>query len=565
MKRHMPTILLVDISLASQGATFLANSHEPTSRPAATSFGKALVYEFENASSNISWADVENQAKKLEADLKPMFRAMPKNNVSKLGPAAARYMLNRHFMRRGWSINGIAPNGEAWSTQWHAKILQDRAPARIQEILRAQLEGPGLDVRNIALLAAVIDALIADSEAEQLKAAYELKGVPLSGKLRPDMTSDAYELFLAAHVLGENLVGKSRKEAKKVQEMAEMQFVQWFDARNHIHYARDLIGDNLDRVSFKQGVKLVVEVSRDFNRWLEPECKALVDGLTSIEGAMGRVRLGAFYGAALSANTWRYSESVNYLRSIGALDDSDPKNLKVIIANYASGPGNCLASSTNYAVCCQDPCQGILGRLEEKLSMPSAKPTQLAGAVAQLSNAGENVSNAMPGFMFRRLQDIAELHAGRVPLHSRLFAEWLHVAFPNKCPYPHPSGTIHIRDPLVYTKETGNDWDATEEEMHQHAEAERAACQTRKASGVSKREVAWSTEEETLADLHVSEELPAPTSHLGSKITSKPTWRERASLAGFVTAASSMAVGLLWSISEPLACTSCEPARAVCL
>merc|ERR1719401_708419 len=41
-----------------------------------------------------------------------------------------------------------------------------------------------------------------------------------------------------------------------------------------------------------------------------------------------------------------------------------------------------------------------------------------------------------------RLEEIAKHHGGRVPLHGRLFAQWMHHAYPRECPYPHLSGTV---------------------------------------------------------------------------------------------------------------------------
>merc|ERR1719384_1021376 len=42
-----------------------------------------------------------------------------------------------------------------------------------------------------------------------------------------------------------------------------------------------------------------------------------------------------------------------------------------------------------------------------------------------------------------RLDDIADRHQGRVPLHGRLFMQWLHHAYPRECSFPHVSGTIN--------------------------------------------------------------------------------------------------------------------------
>ena len=34
------------------------------------------------------------------------------------------------------------------------------------------------------------------------------------------------------------------------------------------------------------------------------------------------------------------------------------------------------------------------------------------------------------------MEMIADKHHGEVPLHGRLFSQWLHYVFPQECPYP---------------------------------------------------------------------------------------------------------------------------------
>ena len=76
-------------------------------------------------------------------------------------------------------------------------------------------------------------------------------------------------------------------------------------------------------------------------------------------GGAGRVRVADFYKKALNEGQWQFSESIDYLRQLGALDESDAANPRVIIPNYISGPSNCVASSSYYSVCCLDECEGI--------------------------------------------------------------------------------------------------------------------------------------------------------------------------------------------------------------
>merc|ERR1719356_2190006 len=61
-----------------------------------------------------------------------------------------------------------------------------------------------------------------------------------------------------------------------------------------------------------------------------------------------------------------------------------------------------------------------------------------------------------------RLFDVAARHGGRVPLHSRLFLQWLHHAYPSECPFPHVSGSLHPATQEEWMLQTGEDVLASE-------------------------------------------------------------------------------------------------------
>merc|ERR1719310_2702564 len=74
-----------------------------------------------------------------------------------------------------------------------------------------------------------------------------------------------------------------------------------------------------------------------------------------------------------------------------------------------------------------------------------------------------------------RLDEVAAHHDGKVPLHGRLFAQWLHYAFPQDCPYPHVAGTVKPETPLRYEDTGGVDSTvATDDEVELHIKSEAA-------------------------------------------------------------------------------------------
>merc|ERR1719387_747846 len=120
------------------------------------------------------------------------------------------------------------------------------------------------------------------------------------------------------------------------------------------------------------------------------------------DGDTGRVKLSDFYGDRAQAygqedqNGFQFTEKVGYLRDIGALDESDPKTARVVVANYLGSPGNCLASTGFYKVCCVNECDAILGQIERQLGAPVSPPQRVADVVATISSATARARNPLP-------------------------------------------------------------------------------------------------------------------------------------------------------------------------
>eukprot|EP00932_Pfiesteria_piscicida_P004417 SRR837773.14321.p2 GENE.SRR837773.14321~~SRR837773.14321.p2 ORF type:complete len:227 (-),score=58.54 SRR837773.14321:104-784(-) len=115
----------------------------------------------------------------------------------------------------------------------------------------------------------------------------------------------------------------------------------------------------------------------------------------------------------------------------------------VVIPNYITSHSNCLASSSFYSVCCLDQCESLLGQLERHFESPTVEPQPLLEAVARMSSETVDAPRSLSPALLQRLDEIAARHGGRVPLHGRLFAQWMHHAYPRECPFPHESGTVN--------------------------------------------------------------------------------------------------------------------------
>merc|ERR1719274_429688 len=157
----------------------------------------------------------------------------------------------------------------------------------------------------------------------------------------------------------------------------------------------------------------------------------------------GRVALGNFYGGT-SGGTWHFSESVDMLRQLGALDETARGGPRVLIANYMAQPANCIATSAYYSVCCLNECEAIMNEIEHAVKAPAASAERLLGIVGNISSATVDAPRSFPQALERKLHQVATSQGGDVALHGRLFSQWLHFAFPNECAYPHTeeAGTL---------------------------------------------------------------------------------------------------------------------------
>merc|ERR1719329_338851 len=149
-------------------------------------------------------------------------------------------------------------------------------------------------------------------------------------------------------------------------------------------------------------------------------------------------------------------ESVDYLRSLGALDETDPNLPSVIVPNYVGSQSNCVVSTSYYSVCCIDECEGLTSQLEKEFASPEADPKEVLAVVAGLSSSTVTGPRDLSAPLVRRLEDIAEGHHGTVPLHGRLFAQWMHHAFPRECPFPHVAGTTNPQAAFDWIEQAGS-------------------------------------------------------------------------------------------------------------
>jgi len=414
------------------------------------------------------------KARGMIEELRPLFVAMPKNQHGKLEPPVVRYALHRYFAQKhGWHLKGLEAAGRAWNESSPMSITKDQAPALIQDLFEQRVHGEGLDLNDLSAFAATMSDLVRAEIASDLQHLYESRvgDSPLSRSL---FEKKVLEVFLVAFVNGFH-----SEEWEYGQDKADVEstFVGWEDLvmwagdlhRSFAFFQQSRKNPFVKVLSFEDNLEFMEELVHKFGSFQKTECSNLKEQLLAMEEhGSGRVRLSSFWSGARS-DTWPFREGLEYLRDLGALDETHPQMPTVIIPNYLHGKSNCMDPSDFYDVCCIDECEKIMAEVEGRIAGPLGSPGRLAEIVSSLPSesveAPRNLSSAMLG----RLEQIASHHNGQVPLHGRLFAQWMHHAYPRECPLPHTSGTTNPQTPGDWIEAQNKETvDASMEDIEEH-------------------------------------------------------------------------------------------------
>merc|ERR1719377_297934 len=112
-------------------------------------------------------------------------------------------------------------------------------------------------------------------------------------------------------------------------------------------------------------------------------------------------------------------------------------------------------------------CEGLMNELEHKIQAPQASPERLLSIVGNLSSSTVDSHRELPPALKEKLHVIADQNEGEVLLHGRLFAQWIHFAFPNECPYPQITESAAVLTPSQWLEDAAT---ASEEERQRHIE-----------------------------------------------------------------------------------------------
>lgn len=461
----------------------------------------------------------------LSAALDTMWQSLAKNEHGRIDHRSLRYAIHRYLLKtHGLSVVGLEPT-VAKDPNEDAYFLQTHAPLLVKEALEGAAAGEGFSKDDAIAMILMLEHFVWLSSEPHLSDVFRLWGadpdsaVPVQkNTLRKIMESRFFELILGGDDEGIRLI---RENSTLVQDFFEDWEILVSFVHGHIESYQHALQKRSLATSFTYDDALAIagDMSLSMGAYWETECARVQRLLADMDpSGTGRIRLADFHNAA-SNGEWRFSESKEYLRHIGALDETSTLlGPRIILANYVQGPSNCIVSTNSFRICCMNDCESHLGVIEAAVKAPSAEPELILAVVSNISSHDDE-RTSISTKMRNQLFDIAKVHKGVVPLHGRLFAQWLHYVFPRECVYPHKSGTTGTMSFFEFGEESL----ASTREIEMHAAMARKATpsvnETRLIAGGAEEDwlSQWSHEEELIANQVV---FQAPWTPSTSKIMS---------------------------------------------
>eukprot|EP00928_Gymnodinium_smaydae_P041875 TRINITY_DN2827_c0_g1_i2.p1 TRINITY_DN2827_c0_g1~~TRINITY_DN2827_c0_g1_i2.p1 ORF type:complete len:555 (+),score=83.60 TRINITY_DN2827_c0_g1_i2:81-1745(+) len=368
---------------------------------------------------------------RLQDALEPLYKLAPQDAAGKIDAVAARYLLHRLFLQRhGWHVNGIEAQSVAHNTT-------------VGEALQ---RGGKFTLSDLALFAATLEVLVHNENAERLQKAFDVHKYSKQEPSSIVKVREIVEAYMVFFILAYHYPAEAMRERSNYQNVKSLvqKIPEWKDTMVFANEIQQSIFENNEDVSmltlWDACLQVVEAIGERYGRWQNKECVSLKSKLLEMETqGNGRIPLTEFWRPLLrSTGSHLFHESFAFLEQIGALEGTAPHH-SVLIPNYLYSSANCAAGSKYYTVCCINECDTLLGDIETHIGESAATPQRLADFIGTLSSSTVTEPRQLSEALVQRLEEISSHHGGLVPLHGRLFAQFMHHVFPRECPYPHVS------------------------------------------------------------------------------------------------------------------------------
>lgn len=415
------------------------------------------------------------------------FESLPKNEQGHLEGPAIRYLVHSYFLKEhGWLIRGLEPHQEHNGTldefgdKEVPEMTGDDIPAFVQTVLKGGLregqQDQGFRLSDVVAMVAILRNLILNEGLEMLRESYLLNGHHPGKTVKEGDLAKILDAYMVLLTTGKDPNGTHPLDPVNVrQTRPSFPQIQIFtrDILGSVAFEDEPLSNPFIEREFtwEEAAVATMTASRGHGKFRDFECQDLRDGLADLDPKQtGRVDMKSFY-TKRNIGPWELTESIDFLRQLGALDESSViRGPQVIIPNYVTAVSNCDSPSQYFSVCCIHSCEDILNTIEVAVKQPAASPAALLQIVGNLSSGSINAPRNLSQALTSALDSVAALYdGGEVPLHGRLFAQWLHYAFPHECPYPHVSKGFNPLTSSEWFAQNGKDSVASADEVQKYS------------------------------------------------------------------------------------------------
>eukprot|EP00931_Biecheleriopsis_adriatica_P015611 TRINITY_DN1182_c0_g1_i3.p1 TRINITY_DN1182_c0_g1~~TRINITY_DN1182_c0_g1_i3.p1 ORF type:complete len:560 (-),score=104.04 TRINITY_DN1182_c0_g1_i3:19-1626(-) len=423
---------------ASPASLFSSKETDFDKQESVNRLERALLAEIESGLAGNHTGFGPARLQLLERELQPLFASLPHepsvgSSEGGLGFAAARYLLHQHFVRQhSRYVRGLNPAGDGRKLVGGKEALRSNVARQLLEVMEKKVGEQGLDLRMLAILAATLEHLFRGDEHEFLKQSWA------AHSLQPDSTTDApglvsvLEVFIAHFVVDDEkafeghdfTLQQGRQEVNKMSD----RYPGWPRIHDYIRHKvteRSHVSGKL--LSFQDADSVVDEILLLFKEVSDSNCHVMADAFVKLNGGdQGRVKLAELQEGEIGD---LFREPIPYLRELGALDESEAEP-QLLMTNYLLAPSNCDGATSFYDLCCPNACETHKEHIEAALYAASDHVSAITKVVQQ------RLATVLAPVALTSLKALSRDQGGRVQIHGRAFADWLHKVFPRDCPRP---------------------------------------------------------------------------------------------------------------------------------
>merc|ERR1719162_2977615 len=226
-----------------------------------------------------------NRLSQIEAALRPIFAALPKNAHGNLEHSAVSYALHRLFIaRHGWVIKGLGPEAVVKNTTSPAGVLKDQVPAYIADSFEQRLAGKGFALRELAILGATIEHLIHNEAVSRLGAVFNVHKLSVTSTINKEEANEVLNTYMMAYIMGENLNEMTLDMAREVNKAMPEVFLPWLDTQKFVEGMRKrVVNDESGGLDFASLARVVEAVGEEYGSFQDSECREMKDALVKME------------------------------------------------------------------------------------------------------------------------------------------------------------------------------------------------------------------------------------------------------------------------------------------